>query len=148
MTKLSSFSNVFQKRSRLARKKVCTCHLGQDFPPGDFSTMKLDHQLSGDQHQLPGDQHQHQLQGDGFSAPCMLPQTSPGAEWPSLPPPYPPPREAPRGQECFPPRETRSQEQAGDPQEDQELHWFGIEQLLFDTCKRWFKLFNNMENPP
>ena len=31
----------------------------------------------------------------------------------------------------------RQQQPAAEPQVDETLHWLGIEQLLFDTCKRW-----------
>ena len=67
-------------RSRLARKKVCTCHLGQDFPPGDSSAAT---------------NHQQQLV-DGFSS--QQPIHQPTLQWP---PPHPPPYPQPRDIRCL-----------------------------------------------
>ena len=86
-------------RSRLARKKVCTCHLGQDFPPGEPSAAPNLAEPSAATHHgessAATNQHQQQF-ADGFPSQPLHHQASP--EWP---PPHPPPYPQPRDIRCL-----------------------------------------------
>ena len=113
-------------RSRLVRKKVCTCHLGADFPPSKSSDLSahLNFQhLDLNDPRLP---LQH-----------PPPPQAQALEWMPAPPPRPPPRWASERHQLKKFRDPSREERVDVRQGSSPRNWQGIEELLLDTCKRW-----------